>query len=291
MSSMRVRFCCAASSFSSAARRRDLYLVIAGGFLDELPPVGRPRAQDHADLARLDDRLELRDPRGRHRLTFPHLAQPCARALDRRGELAVASGEEHLLPAAQLVAQALIPARLRGLALQRAALLLHLEHDVVDAREVLLGGIELQLGGPAARLVLGDPGGFLDQLPAVGGTRAEDQPDLALLDDRVGLRAEAGVHQELVDVLQPADLAVDQVLALARSIQPPDHLDLAIRDRGVTVAVRRAVHGRVPVAVDVLEPVRLVRAIRCGSTRARTRHPSAAASLPRSRWACAHRCR
>ena len=139
--------------------------------------------------------------------------------------------EEHLLPAAQLVAQPLIPARLRGLALQRAALLLDLEDDVVDAREVLLGGIELQLGGPAARLVLGDARGLLDQLPAVGGTRAEDQPDLALLDDRVGLGAEAGVHQELVDVLQAADLAVDQVLALARSIQPPDHLDLAIRDR------------------------------------------------------------
>jgi len=214
--------------------------------------------------------LELRHTRSGGRLTFPHLAQPRARAVNRGGELAVPSGEEHLLPAAQLVAQALIPARFRRLALQRAALFLHLEDDVVDAREVLLGRIELQLGGPAARLVLGDARRLLDQLPAVGWARAEDQPDLSLLDDRVGLGPEAGVHQELVDILQPADLAVDQVLALPRSIQAPDHFDLAIRDLGVTVAVRSAIYGRVPVAVDVLEPVCLVMrpvAGRCGHGR------------------------
>ena len=142
-------------------------------------------------------------------------------------QLAIAAGEQHLLPAPQLVAQPLVAARLRRLALQRAALLLDLEDDVVDAREVLLRRLELQLGGAAARLVLGDAGGFLDQLAPVGRPRAEDHADLALLDDRVGLGAEPGVHQQLVHVAQPAHFAVDQVFALARAVQAPRDFDVA----------------------------------------------------------------
>ena len=117
---------------------------------------------------------------------------------------AVPPREQHLLPAPQLVAQPLVAPRLGRLTLQRAALLLHLEDDVVDAREVLLRGLELQLRGAPARLVLRDAGRFFDQLPAIGRPRAEDLADLALLDDRVGLGAEAGVHQQIVHVAQPA---------------------------------------------------------------------------------------
>ena len=170
------------------------------------------------------------DARRRHRLALARVGQPAARRLDRLGQLPILPREQHLFPAPQLVAQLLIAARLRRLALQRAALLLDLEHDVVDARQVLLRRLELQLRGAPARLVLRDAGGFLDQLAPIGRARAEDQADLALLDDRVGLRAEPGVHQQVVDVAQPAGLAVDQVFALARAVQPPRDLDLA-RDR------------------------------------------------------------
>jgi len=51
-----------------------------------------------------------------------------------------------------------------------------------------------------------------------------------LLDDRVGLRAQPCIHEEVVDVLQAAQLAVDQVFALARTIEPPRDFDFA-RDR------------------------------------------------------------
>src|SRR6185503_9808163 len=153
-------------------------------------------------------RLHLRDPRG-------------------GGGFALAPREQHLLPPPQLVAQPLVAPRLRRLALQRAALLLHLEHDVVHAREVLLRGLELQLRGAAARLVLGDARRFLDQLAAIGRPRAENHADLPLLDDGVGLGAEARVHEQLVDVAQPADFAVDQVFALARAIEPARDLDVA----------------------------------------------------------------
>ena len=149
--------------------------------------------------------------------------------LDRVRQRAVAAREQHLLPPAHLVAQAGVAAGLRGLPLQRSALLVDFVDDVVEAREVLLRGFELELGRAAARLVLRDPRGLFDQLPPIGRARAQDHPDLALLDDGVGLLAQARVHQQFVDVLEPARLAVDQVFAFTRPIQPSRDFDLASR--------------------------------------------------------------
>src|SRR6185295_3685740 len=171
--------------------------------------------------------VEFADARRRDRLALAGVGQAGTRRLDRLGELTVLAGEQHLLPVPQLVAQPPVAPRLAGLPLQRAALLLDLENDVVDAGEVLLRRLELQFRGAAARLVLRDAGGLLDQLAAVGRPRAEDHPDLALLDDRVVLGAETGVHQQVVDVAQAAGVSVDQVLALAGPIEAPRDLDFA----------------------------------------------------------------
>src|SRR5204862_2277548 len=131
----------------------------------------------------LERRLDFGEARRRRRFAGPRVGQPGPRRLDRLAEQPMALGELHLLPAPQLVAQPLVAPRLRRLPLQRAALLLDLEDDVVHAREVLLRGLELQLRGAAARLVLGDAGRFLDQLPPIGRPRTEDLANLALLDD------------------------------------------------------------------------------------------------------------
>ncbi len=72
--------------------------------------------------------------------------------------------------------------------------------DVVHPEEVLLGGFELELGLAPARLVLRDPRRLFDQRAAVGGLARQDEADLSLLDDRVGLRAEPRVHEQLVHV-------------------------------------------------------------------------------------------
>ena len=80
----------------------------------------------------------------------------------------VPAGEQQLLPVPQLIAQPLVPARLRRLALQRSELLLELEDDVFEPGQVELRRLELELGRPAAGLVLGDAGRFLDQLPPIG---------------------------------------------------------------------------------------------------------------------------
>ena len=134
--------------------------------------------------------LGLGHARRSGRLALARVVEPAPHRLDDLRQLAILPGEEHLFPATHFVAELPVPPRLGRLALQRAALLLDLEDDVVDAREVLLRGLELQLGGPPPRLVLRDARGFLDEHAPVGRARAQDQPDLALLDDGVGLGAE-----------------------------------------------------------------------------------------------------
>ena len=185
-------------------------------------------------------RIGFGDVCRRRRLPFARIAEPGSRRFNRLRQLPVLAREQHFLPAPQLVAQLLIPSRLGRLTLERSALLFNFEDDVVDAREVQLRGFQLQFGRTAARLVLRDPGRFLDQLTSIGRTRTENQPDFALLDDRVRLCAETGVHQQVVHVAQPALLAVDEVLAFAGAIQAARDFDLARdrldqRFRGVTV--------------------------------------------------------
>ena len=196
---------------------------------------------------------------GRGGFALARLRQTRAGSLDVCSQLAVPLREEDFLPAAQLVAQPLVPPRLRRLPLQRAPLLVQLEDDVVDTKQVLLRRLELQLGGAAARPVLGDARRLVDELTPIGRAGAENHADLALLDDRVGLCAETRVHQQLVDIPQPAHLSVNQVFALTGPVEAPRHLDVAcerldhLREMAVAVTVPVAV--AVPVALGVMMPV------------------------------------
>ena len=171
--------------------------------------------------------LDFGEAGGRSHFLLTRAGEPRPRRLDDFAEHAVAAREQDALPAAHLVAQPRITPRLGRLTLERAALLLDLEDDVVDPGEVLLRGLELELGGAPAGLVLGDARRLFDQLAAIGGARRQNQADLALLDDRVGLRTQACIHQQLVDVAEPANLTVDQVFALAGSIEPARHFNFA----------------------------------------------------------------
>ena len=99
-------------------------------------------------------------------------SKPRAQRFDSLRRLLIAAGEQQLLPVPQLVAQPLVAARLRRLALQRSELLLELEDDVFQAGQIELRRFELELGSPAPRLVLGDPRGLLNELAPVGRPRA-----------------------------------------------------------------------------------------------------------------------
>src|SRR5438094_903423 len=125
---------------------------------------------DELDPHTAEIALDFRDARRRDRLALARLGEPRPRRRDGFRELTILAREEHLLPALQLVAEPLIPPRLRRLPLQRAALLLDLEDDVVDPREVLLCRLQLQLSGAPPRFVLCDARRFFDQLPPIGRT-------------------------------------------------------------------------------------------------------------------------
>ena len=82
-------------------------------------------------------------------------------------EVDEAAPEEHALDPLHLLLDRAPAPRLRRLALEALELLLDLVDDVVDAEEVLLRRLELELGLPAARLVLRDPRRLLDDRAAV----------------------------------------------------------------------------------------------------------------------------
>ena len=183
--------------------------------------------------------LQVREPRGARPLARPGLLQPAVGVLDGGPERQAAPREVNLLPAPQLLAQPAVAARPGRLPLERPALLLDLEDDVVDAGQVLLRGLELQLGRPAPRLVLRDAGRLLEELPALRRARAQDLTDPPLLDDRVRLDADAGIHEEVLHVAEAADLSVDEVLALPGAVQPPPDLDVPLDEGCVEIVVRR----------------------------------------------------
>ena len=227
------------------------------------------------ETERFGGSLDLGQAGGGERFPLARIGQLRPRRVDGRAERAIPQRELHFLPSPQLFTQAAVAPRLGRLALQRAALLFDLEHDVVDAGQVLLRRFELELRGAAAALVFRDAGGFLDQLPPIGGPGAENLANLALLDDRIALDANAGVHQQVLHVLQAAGLSVDQVLALARSVEPAHQLDVANDERRIVLqqpdggpgkdALRRDLRVRdrrhldgVPVPVAVAVAVRTV---------------------------------
>ena len=188
--------------------------------------------------------LQVHQPGRGRPFARPRLGEPAIGVHDRSSERHAAPREVDLLPASQLLAQAAVAPRPGRLPLERPALLLDLEDDVVDAGQVLLRRLELELGRPPPRLVLGDAGRLLEQLPALGRARPQYLTDAPLLDHRVGLHAHARVHQEVLHVAQSADLPVDEVLALPGAVQAPPHLDVAPDERGIDIAVVRLGSGR-----------------------------------------------
>ena len=126
-----------------------------------------------------------------------------------------------------LVADGGIALGLGGLALERVHLPRDFFEDVVDAGEVLLGLLEAQFGETLLGLEAGDAGGLFDDGAAVVRLGAEKLADALLADDGVGLRAEAGAHEDVLNVAQAAELAVEQIFAVAGAEEAAGDDDLA----------------------------------------------------------------
>ncbi len=148
---------------------------------------------------------------------------------------------------AELLRIRLVVAGLTGGELHAAQSLLVFLNDVLHAKKVLIDALQAALRLFLANLVLTDAGGLLKNLPPVGRVRLKQDVDAALLDDAVGVDADAGVHEQFLDILEPADLLVQEVLAIAGAIEPPGNDDLGLVRREQVV---RIVEGQ----VDLGEP-------------------------------------
>ena len=143
-----------------------------------------------------------------------------------------AAGEDDAEAGAQLVAECAVTLGLGGLALERGHLPGDFFEDVVDAGEILFGGFEAEFGEALLGLEAGDAGGLFDDAAAVEGLGAEQLADALLADDGVGLAAEAGAHEDVLNVAQAADLAVEQVLGVAGAEEAAGDGELAGADGG-----------------------------------------------------------
>ena len=169
--------------------------------------------------------LQLGQPRGRTRLGVARLGLALRELLQARVESRDPRGETPAILLAQLLAQHAVAARLAGLALDRVDLPRDLHDDVVDAQQVGLGRLQLQLGQATLVLVAGDARRIFDHLATILRLGIEHLVDAALLDLGVGLRADMGGAQQVLDVAQSRLLAVDQVIAVAAAKQAPGDRD------------------------------------------------------------------
>ena len=128
----------------------------------------------------------------------------------------------------QLIPQHQILLRRLRLRPQRLHLQFQLGDLVVDTHQVFLGALQLALGLLLAVPVFADTGGLLEDLPALAAFHRQYLVDLALSDNGVALPAHAGVHEQLVHVLQPHGLLIDIVLRLTAAVIPPCHGHLCL---------------------------------------------------------------
>ena len=100
-----------------------------------------------------------------------------------------------------------------------------LTDDVCEPLTVLLGPLESADRLSAAAAKPGDACGLFEDRAAVPPRGDEERVDAALFDDAVCLGGRPGAGEEFADVAEPRGLAVDEIFALAVTVDPPRDLD------------------------------------------------------------------
>ena len=130
-------------------------------------------------------------------------------------ELGHPTGKNNAEARAKFFAECTVTLRLRGLALERVHLTRNFFEDVVDAGEVEAGGFEAKFGEAFFGLEAGDAGGFFEDGAAIQRFGAEELADALLADDGVGFATETSPHEDVLNIAEPADFAVEEVFAVA----------------------------------------------------------------------------
>src|SRR5262249_30413462 len=86
--------------------------------------------------------------------------------------------------------------------------------------------------------------GLFDDGAPVMRLRAQQLADAFLPDDRVTLRPQARSHEDVLDIAQPAELSVQQILAVACPEEPPSNHNLALLRRPVELSAANLQHNR-----------------------------------------------
>jgi hypothetical protein len=133
--------------------------------------------------------------------------------LEPRADLVVLIERDREPERRALVVELAEPPRLRRLPPHDPEPALGVLELLARADQVRLRPVELPLALDPALLELRDPRRFLEDRPPLHRAREQHRVDLALLDDRVRVRADPRVQEQIADVLQTRPLAVDQVLA------------------------------------------------------------------------------
>ena len=118
------------------------------------------------------------------------------------------------LQGAALVCQCQVFPGLFRLFAQRFHPSLQFREDVPEPEHVLLGGIQTALSFAPAVAVFGDARCLLEDLPALGTAAGDDLRDASLSDDRIAVPSQAGIHEQLIDILETHRSAAQTVLTL-----------------------------------------------------------------------------
>ncbi len=121
-----------------------------------------------------------------------------------------------------------------------------LRQDVADTGQLGLFVFQLFLGLFPAGLIFGDAGRFFKDQTPILRLGAEQLVDLSLPDHAVAVLADAGIHQELLHILQTAAGSVDHVFAFAGPVKAAadDHLVVIDGKGPVLVAQKKSDLGK-----------------------------------------------
>jgi hypothetical protein len=127
------------------------------------------------------------------------------------GSSTEANGEGHRLGLADLGRQIAIAHRLPRLTAEALELALDLGKNVFESLEILLGGLEPQLGLMAAAEQAVDARGFLENAAPRLGLGRDDRTDPALADDRRRMRADRSIGEQELHVAGADLAAIDAI--------------------------------------------------------------------------------
>ena len=113
------------------------------------------------------------------------------------------------------------------------------------AHEIRFGAFKLSFSFDSAKLELGDTGGFFKNAAAFNGAGIDELRHAALLDDAVGGCSNAGVDEDVLDILQSNLLAVDEIFTSPIAIEPPCDIDIVgiEGERPLALGIRGIVEG------------------------------------------------